>query len=128
MTIGRRIFVFQLVVGLAIAAMAGLVVVHLRSSNYFVERIQWAQRQLDATTRLAVSANRYSEQIAELLLIGEPERDDLESARRQVNEVLGELRELTTEEVAFLRRNDREHAKIAHPVCSFSVPIFATYL
>jgi signal transduction histidine kinase len=78
-------------------------IIHVRSTNYHLERSHLAQLQLDGITRLAVVANRYSEQIAELLLVGEAERADLDDARNQVNEVLSELRRLITEEVAFLR-------------------------
>ena len=111
MTIARRILLFQLVVIVTIAAIGAVVLLHLRSTSYYLERTHWAQRQLDETTRLAVVANRYSEQIAELLLIGEPERDDFEDARRQLNDVLREIRDSTTQEAAFLRvHGDEEEA------------------
>ncbi len=41
-------------------------------------------KQLEAITSLQVSANRFSEQIAELLLIGDPELPDFESARAEL--------------------------------------------
>ncbi|MGH9318771.1 MAG: sensor histidine kinase [Vicinamibacteria bacterium] len=54
-------------------------------------------------TKLAVRANRYSEQIAELLLIGAPERPDFEAARDQVTESFRECSDLIRQEIASLR-------------------------
>ncbi len=59
-----------------------------------------ARMQLDAVTQLAVHANRYSEQIAELLLVGAPERPDFEEARQQVTASFRRVSELTREEIA----------------------------
>lgn len=103
MTIRRRILLFQLVVAAVVVAMAALTLLHLRSTGSYVERTNWAQRQLDAATRLAVAANRYSEQIAELLLVGQPEREDFDSARAQLSAIFAELGRLTTDEMALLR-------------------------
>jgi two-component system, OmpR family, sensor kinase len=103
MSIAARIRLFQIVVALAIAAMAVNALIDIRSTAFHRERVGWARDQLTAITRLAVVANRYSEQIAELLLIGEPERPDFESARAQVSQAFADLRQLTVREIAFIR-------------------------
>ncbi len=81
MSIRSRIVLSQLVIGASVLLMALVVYATLRSTDYYLKRVQLVHRQLEAITALQVSANRFSEQIAELLLIGDPERPDFESAR-----------------------------------------------
>ncbi len=100
MSIQTRIHLLQVIIGLAIIAAASVAFFDLRTSLYYLNRTQLARQQLAATSQLAISANRYSEQIAELLLIGEPERPDFDSARMQVREAFRVLRETTIAEAA----------------------------
>jgi signal transduction histidine kinase len=94
MSISARIRSFQLLVGLAIIVMAFTSLVGIRSATDAIDRTRISRQQLDAVTQLAISANRFSEQIAELLLIGEPERSDFLSARNQTNTAFDALRQL----------------------------------
>jgi two-component system, OmpR family, sensor kinase len=82
MGIKSRILLFQLIVVGSVLMMATIVYITIRSTTYYTKRVEWANNQLEAVTALTVNANRYSEQIAEFLLIGEPERPDYDSARR----------------------------------------------
>ncbi|WP_419696242.1 hypothetical protein ACN2CC_10560 [Mesorhizobium muleiense] len=82
--------------------MAAIVYITIRSTTYYTQRVQWANNQLEAVTALTVNANRYSEQIAEFLLIGEPERPDYESARAELEAGFEKLAELTRGEAEFL--------------------------
>ncbi|WP_246804908.1 sensor histidine kinase [Mesorhizobium mediterraneum] len=82
--------------------MAAIVYITIRSTTYYTQRVQWANNQLEAVTALTVNANRYSEQIAEFLLIGEPERPDYESARAELEAGFDKLEELTRGEAEFL--------------------------
>jgi two-component system OmpR family sensor kinase len=100
LSIKNRIRVFQFVAAITLAAMAALALINLRISNSQLDRVQSAREQLVATTQVAISANRFSEQIAELLLIGEPERPDFDSARTQVREALAHLRLITVQGAA----------------------------
>ena len=100
MSIKGRIRAFQVVVALTLTAMAALALVNLQESNRNLGRLKYAQRQLAAAAQLAIDANRFSEQIAELLLIGEPERPDFEGARAQLRRALEDLREITRQEDA----------------------------
>lgn len=98
---------------LALTAMAAITVLELRTSSQDLIRVNWARQQLAATSELAIAANRFSEQIAELLLIGPPERLDFDSARAQVSRALLTLRQITSEEAAVLRdASERETEKL----------------
>ncbi|TIP81488.1 MAG: HAMP domain-containing protein [Mesorhizobium sp.] len=88
--------------------MAAIVYITIRSTTYYTQRVQWANNQLEAVTALTVNANRYSEQIAEFLLIGEPERPDYESARAELEAGFEKLAQLTRGEAEFLGRSSEQ--------------------
>jgi two-component system OmpR family sensor kinase len=102
MSIRSRILLFQLIVIGSVVLMAAIVYITIRSTTYYMQRVEWANNQLEAVTALTVNANRYSEQIAEFLLIGEPERPDYESARAELEAGFDELEKLTRGEAEFL--------------------------
>jgi signal transduction histidine kinase len=108
MGIRSRILLFQLIVVASVLMMAAIVYLTIRSTTYYMERVQWANNQLEAVTALTVNANRYSEQIAEFLLIGEPERPDYESASAELEAGFDALEKLTRGEAEFLGRSS-EH-------------------
>ena len=103
MSIKNRIRGLQIVVSLVVLAMAAFVFVGLDATNYNLDRGQAARRQLALNSQLAIDANRYSEQIAELLLVGEPERPDFDSARTELAASLIDLRRAVEGEAALLR-------------------------
>ncbi len=98
MSIIGRIRAFQVVLTVAALVMAATAFLSARGADFYVERVQLSRQQVDEMTTLAVHANRFSEQIAELLLIGEPEREDFRSARKQVVEQFDVLRRITAQE------------------------------
>jgi two-component system, OmpR family, sensor kinase len=102
LSIRSRIIAFQLVVAAAVLLMGGGVFIAFRSLDYYSERSAWSRVQLDEITELDAGFNRYSEQIAELLLIGESERRDFESARAEFEEDMIELERATEGELNFL--------------------------
>ena len=102
MGIRSRILLFQLIVVGSVLMMAAIVYITIRSTTYYTQRVQWANNQLEAVTALTVNANRYSEQIAEFLLIGEPERPDYDSARAELEAGFDALEKLTRGEAEFL--------------------------
>lgn len=113
MSIKRRIHALQALVALAAVLVGAAALINFFASNYYLSRAQWAHRQLAAISQLAIDANRYSEQIAELLLIGGPERPDFESARMEVGRAFAQLREAALEEAAFIRdTQDRQAEQI----------------
>jgi len=112
LSIKGRIRAFQIVVALTLTGMAALALVNLRGSTHNLGRLQSAQRQLAAAAQLAIDANRFSEQIAELLLIGEPERPDFDSARAQLRQALDDLRQVTLEEDAVVGDREEEQVEV----------------
>lgn len=113
MSIEGRIRALQFVVSLVVVGMAAFVFVGLEASNHYLDRAQLARQQLSAAFRLAIDANRFSEQIAELLLVGAPERPDFDSARLQVGQALAGLGQATRREANLLRNpREREEEKV----------------
>jgi two-component system, OmpR family, sensor kinase len=108
--IGARILLFQAIIAAAVLVMAGVVYVAIRSADYYVNRTAWTNQQLRAISELAVAANRYSEQIAEVLLIGAPEHPDFESAQAALEASFARLERLGRDEIAFLRQTPEEQA------------------
>jgi two-component system OmpR family sensor kinase len=108
MSIRRRIIVFQLIVIGSVLLMAIAVYMSIRSTEYYLRRVQWANHQLAAVTALTVNANRFSEQIAEFLLVGEPERSDYDSARAELEAGFDRLEKLTLGEAEFLGRSSEQ--------------------
>ncbi len=80
--------------------------------NHYLKRIELASHQLEAITALTVSANRFSEQIAELLLIGQAERPDLNSARTELEAGFDRLEQVTKNEFAFLRSPEEREEEL----------------
>jgi two-component system OmpR family sensor kinase len=110
MSIKGRIRGLQVVVIAAIATMAAATYVGISNTNYQLERMQLSRQQLDAMTRLAVHTNRFSEQIAELMLIGDAERDDFDNARAETEMAFAALRQFGLQEIDFVR-SDAEKEK-----------------
>lgn len=108
MSIVSRIRAFQIILAataLAIALTAFLVV---RGAGHYFDRVGVSRDQVDAMSELAIRANRYSEQIAELLLIGEPERAEFEDSRKRLIEQLDVLRGLVAKEDDLFAGTDDE--------------------
>jgi two-component system OmpR family sensor kinase len=99
MSIRTRIRAFQILVGLAVVLIALISLVGIRSSANAINEVEVSRLQLDAVTRLAINANRFSEQIAELLLVGEPERADFLSSRNDIGVAFENLKQLLRQEI-----------------------------
>ena len=116
MSIKGRIRAFQLTATLAVIIMAAAAYIGISSTNYQFERMQLSRQQLDALARLAVHTNRFSEQIAELLLIGEAERIDFDNAWQETEAAFTALRQYTLRELDFVRTDEEreeEHRELA---------------
>lgn len=101
-SIAGRIRAFQIVLILAVLALAATAFLSVRATNRHLEQVQVSRLQVDAMTELAIRANRFSEQIAELLLIGEPERPEFDDARAKMASQLDELRRISAREDALV--------------------------
>jgi signal transduction histidine kinase len=111
MSLRARIVLLVAVVAAAVFAMAGMVYVTIRGTDFYRERLAHAHQQLAAMTALARSASHYSEQIAEVLLLGEAEMPEFAAARDAVEADFAELERVTRAEAAFLQ--GRPEAKAA---------------
>jgi signal transduction histidine kinase len=107
MSITGRIRAFQIVLAVAVAAIAGAALLSVRSANSYIDRVQLSRQQVDEMAELAIRANRFSEQIAEVLLIGESERADLQDSREKMRAQFDLLRGLASREGDFIQ--DAEH-------------------
>ena len=108
LSIRARILLFQAIIAATVLVMGGAVYVAIRSADYYVNRTAWTNQQLRAVHELAVAANRYSEQIAEMLLIGAPERINLETAQAALEAGFDKLEQLTHQEIAFVRSPEEQ--------------------
>jgi two-component system, OmpR family, sensor kinase len=112
LSIRTRIYIFQAVVVASIVMTATVIYFMIQQTQHDLQRVEWATRQLDAITELTVHANRYSEQIAEFLLIGEPERADFENASAALEAGFDRLEKVTRDEFAFLRDSGAQEEEL----------------
>lgn len=102
-SLGARIAVFQAINVLALAISAGATLFAIERLDHYIDRDRVAGRQLGAIVRLSGHLNRYSENIAELLLLGRTVFDDFSDARADVDAGLTELQRLIEQEIALVR-------------------------
>ncbi len=112
LSIRARITLFQFTVTLAMITLAVTASLFFATTHYSRERVRLANQQSEAMVHIAASANRYSEQIAEILLLGEAERPELESARSQVVEAFYRLQRLIDIEAALIRDEDERKEEL----------------
>ncbi|TNC60898.1 sensor histidine kinase [Rubellimicrobium roseum] len=112
LSIRAKITLHQVVVALTLLASGVATWFGVERIDYYFDRNRLAQEQLETVLRLSSHLNRYSENVAELLLLGRTELDDFLAARQSVEEVLDELSQLTDQEVDFVR-SEEERAEEA---------------
>ena len=102
MNIRSKIIAFQAFFVGVVIALAVVVYLAVTRADYFIERVQSTHAQLELITRVSLHANRYSEQIAEMLLFGERGRGEFEEARRQLQDSFAALVRATDDETLLL--------------------------
>jgi signal transduction histidine kinase len=117
MSLRTRLLLLLGIVTAAVFVMAGMVYLTIRSTDFYRQRIEFAHGQLAAMVELAKSANHYSEQITQVLLLGEEEWPDFVDARDEVEAGFAELERATRAEVAFLE--DRRQAEVVQETEEF---------
>ena len=117
MSLRTRLLLLLGIVTAAVFVMAGMVYLTLRGTDFYRQRVELAHGQLAAMVELAKSANHYSEQITQVLLLGEEEWPDFVTARSEVEAGFAELERATRAEVAFLE--GRQHAEVARETEEF---------
>jgi two-component system OmpR family sensor kinase len=113
MKIKSKIIAFQIFLVGVVILMGAVVYFAIGRADNYIERITHAYRQLETITALSLHANRYSEQIAEMLLFGEEGRQEFEEARRDLEESFAKLVEVTAREVEFLSQDERGAEELA---------------
>ncbi|GAA0600658.1 HAMP domain-containing sensor histidine kinase [Craurococcus roseus] len=103
MSIALRVRLLQAAISAAILAMAAMVYYAMWSTDYYQKRVKWTNHELAAISALKSNANRFAEQIAEFLLIGEPERPDLLGARAELEAGFGRVEGVIRGEFGFLK-------------------------
>jgi two-component system OmpR family sensor kinase len=103
MSVRAKITLHQVVVALTLLASGGATYGGIERIDYYFDRNRLAQEQLKTGILLSSHLNRYSENVAELLLLGRTQLDDFLDARRSVEEGLDELTLLTDREIDFVR-------------------------
>jgi signal transduction histidine kinase len=118
MSLRARILLLMAVVAAAVLAMAAMISLTIRGTDFYRQRVAFAHQQLAAMTTLAKSAGHYSEQVAEVLLLGEAEMPDFIAARREVEANFADLQRVTRAELAFL--GDQPDAEVAEEAQEFA--------
>lgn len=106
MSLRTRILSLLAVVAAAVVAMAVMVHLTISGTDFYRERVGYAHQQLTAITELAKAASRYSEQIAEVLLLGDQRMPEFIGAKDEVESAFANLRRVTGAELAFLEAWD----------------------
>lgn len=111
--IRTRILLFLAVsgAGILVTEFAGLVVI--RNSDYYLQRIGWAHKQLEVITELGLLSNHYSDQVGKMLRLEPAQRPDPEQARAQIMSGLEKLEQSSRGEIAFVTERDRLAGELA---------------
>lgn len=116
MGIGTRIAFSQIGIVLVVALMALAGSLAVRETEASFARIEIANDQLAALARVAETANYLNEQLAEVMLIGDAEADELADAQRRIHGSLDHLAEISERELRLLAGSseaDTERLEIA---------------
>jgi two-component system OmpR family sensor kinase len=110
MSIRLKIIAYQAIVAIMLLGTAAATYFSIERIDYYFDRTRLSREQMDTVIRLSAHMNRYSENIAELLLLGRTELDDFYAARSNLEESLNKLARLIEQEIDFVR-SDEERAQ-----------------
>jgi signal transduction histidine kinase len=103
LTIQRRVLLLQLVAAAGVAILGFIAYYTLVNADFHIKRVDHAHAQLEALIEVAEAANRYSENVAEVLLTQDPSQvSDLAEAKGQVEASLSKLERMIQNEARFL--------------------------
>ncbi|MTH79800.1 sensor histidine kinase [Paracoccus aestuariivivens] len=102
MTIRLKILSFQFLVTAMLLSVATVTWYYVDRIDYYFDRNRLAGAQLDSVIRMSAAMNRYSENVAELLLLGRTELEDFNDARSSLEASLDLLETLIRDEIALV--------------------------
>jgi two-component system, OmpR family, sensor kinase len=102
LSIKSKIIAFQILFIGIIFFLGAVVYFAIDRADRYIEWVSHAHRQLETITKLSLNADRYSEQIAEMLLFGEQGRAEFEEARLDLTASFAALEQITRREIDFL--------------------------
>lgn len=109
MSIRSKIIAFQVFFLGMVLLLGAVVLFAIERADGYIDQISRSHRQLEATTALSITANRYSEQIAEMLLFGEAGREEFDEARQALLRSFNDFEMMTIGEIAEIENEaDRE--------------------
>jgi signal transduction histidine kinase len=107
MKIKSHILLLQTVVVGTVLMMAGVAFTSQHYGNLFRKRVEASNHQLAAISSVALHANDFSEQIAELLLVGGSQKSDYKRAATDLEKAFVRLEHSTLDERHFLLGADQ---------------------
>jgi signal transduction histidine kinase len=133
MNIKSKIIAFQMFFVGIVLVLCGVVYFAINCADLFIDRVGHAHRQLERITELSLHANRYSEQIAEMLLFGAAGQAEFQEARRDLLAGFAALEQVTREEIEFLqesveRESEQEELALVAQMRAITERIHATAL
>jgi two-component system OmpR family sensor kinase len=111
--IQTKLIAFQAFFVAVTVGMATVVYLSVQRADSYIERVSHTHSQLETITKLSLRANRYSEQIAEMLLFGEEGRVEFEEAKRDLEESFDWLEGVTRGEIESVGDADERFREIA---------------
>jgi two-component system, OmpR family, sensor kinase len=102
MTVRGRILLFQILILALVGLISGLAFATLHLTEEFVRRVDSVHGRFEALAELNGQANNYTEQLAEVLLLGSEQMPDFEAARRELYSGFHKLEGATREELGAL--------------------------
>ncbi|PKA45395.1 HAMP domain-containing histidine kinase (plasmid) [Rhizobium sullae] len=102
MTVRRRILLFHFVTIVFVAMVVCLMLMTLKLTDDFVNRIDGVHSRFEAISDLDGLGNNYAEQLAEVLLLGPEQMPDFRLARQKMADGFRVLAEVTRKEFATL--------------------------
>jgi two-component system OmpR family sensor kinase len=132
-SIRSKIIAFQVFFVGLILVMVAVVYFAIGRTDQFIERVSLTHRQLEAITELSLRANRYSEQIAEMLLFGREGVAEFEEARRDLAASFAKLEQMTNAEIAGLpdgseRESERRELVLIEEMRTIASRMYGTSL
>ncbi|HEY0292442.1 MAG TPA: HAMP domain-containing sensor histidine kinase [Hansschlegelia sp.] len=112
MTVRQRILLVHAVVVLFTGAMILVLLAGLRFNEDFIRRIDGVHQRFEALAELDGHANNYAEQIAEVLLLGDEQREDFRAATEAMDRGFAKLKQVTRDEVMTLGTTTKVRAEL----------------